>query len=153
MTNELFPHDLHNFVNEFTGMSDSVWDNPEADCKGLYPFRALPADKTRFLELIREYCRDHPRCDPIDGQTHDLTEIADWIWRTEASPTSHELALKFISLGIGLGLFELEPDTWNALTRQSKKIGERGALGWWVRDRILAGEACRFRFRDDANAG
>jgi hypothetical protein len=143
-------YDLIDYINEFTAITDTGWDGPEPAGPGLYPARPLRADRGRFCELVREFSRDHPRCDPFDRRQHDLPEIRDWIWPIEASPTGHELALKFIRLGTGLGLFKLESGTWDTARRQLPIPRERVALGYWVLERTQAGEHCGFRLRDDA---
>ena len=53
-----------------------------------------------FLRFVRLHADKNPCCDPLDGQVHNLKEVTRWIG-------IRELALRFIGLGVILGVFEL----------------------------------------------
>ena len=56
--------------------------------------------KARFLELVRHKVAVSPRCNPLDGREHRIDEIVRWM-------RNRELALRFVGLGVMLGVFEL----------------------------------------------
>jgi hypothetical protein len=56
--------------------------------------------REHFLKLVRSHVEKKPGCDPLDGQLHSLEEVTRWIG-------IRELALRFIGLGVALGVFQL----------------------------------------------
>jgi hypothetical protein len=72
-----------------------------ADEQGPYFVSALYAPrKTEFLRLARLHIETSPACNPFDGREHTVGEIARWI-------RNRALAVRFVGLGVILGIFEL----------------------------------------------
>src|SRR5262249_16156369 len=56
--------------------------------------------RDEFLKFVRMHHEKHASCDPLDGQVRGIEDVTPWIG-------IRELALRFIGLGIILGVFEL----------------------------------------------
>ena len=132
-------------IDEHTGMGEASWNEPGQP--GLCPFFALQtADAGRLIELIRAHPPSKWDSDPLDGDTHTLGELRDWIWPAEPVPPAFEWALRIIVLGMALDLFELKPGTWDA-ERRPDHSSRPDSCGVQIERRYRAGEACRFRYR------
>jgi hypothetical protein len=89
------------YVFDHTTLDQSRWHRLGADERGPYRVSAShDPQKDRFLDFIHLHAEKAPRCNPLDGRKHRLSEIAGWIG-------NRALARRFIGLGVILGVFEL----------------------------------------------
>jgi hypothetical protein len=112
------------YVFDHTNRNASRWSTLQADDRGPYCVSTLYApQKDEFIRYVRQHMEKSPGCNPLDGSEHTIGEIARWIG-------IRALAIRFVSLGVLLDVFEL------ASPRESRP-GETGP------DVCLLGE--RFR--------
>jgi len=89
------------YVYDHTTCDSRCWHQLEAGQRGPY-FVSIVHGPTRaeFLRFVRLHAETHRCCDPLDGRVHSLNEVTRWMG-------IRELALRFIGLGVILGVFEL----------------------------------------------
>lgn len=89
------------YVYDHTTCDERRWHELDAGQRGPYFVSATyQPQRDRFLELIQLYVEQRPDCDLLDGDEHNLAEMTRWIG-------IRELALRFVGLGVILGVFEL----------------------------------------------
>ena len=89
------------YVYDHATCDERRWHGLEADHRGPYFVSATyEPSADRFVELIRLHVETKRCCNPLDGQEHSFSEMKRWIG-------IGELALRFIGLGVILGVFEL----------------------------------------------
>ena len=89
------------YVYDHTLHEPRRWHQLEANQRGPYFVSMVHSPRrAEFLRFVRLHVEDHPYCDPLDGRVHRLEEVTRWIG-------IRALAVRFISLGVGLGVFEL----------------------------------------------
>jgi len=89
------------YVFDHTTCDARRWQQLEAGQQGPYLVSMVNGPhRDEFLRFARTHVEKNPCCDPLDGRAHDLTEVTRWIG-------IRELALRFIGLGVILGVFEL----------------------------------------------
>jgi len=89
------------YVFDHTTCDPRRWRQLEADQRGPYfVSRVHGPQRAEFLRSVRAHTEKNPGCDPLDGRVHTLKEVTRWIG-------IQELALRFIGLGVILGVFEL----------------------------------------------
>jgi hypothetical protein len=140
---------LVRYVNEHAGCAESTWDDPDRPM-GLHPYIPIgTCQRGKFLELIRSHSRIRPACNPLDGQEHHIREIRAWLEPGAHHLEGYDSALRFISLGVGLGVFTVAPETWDPDRKQPQGPVNRESVNLWVQQRLQAGEECRFRCHPD----
>jgi hypothetical protein len=90
------------YVYDHTRCDARRWRQLGAELRG--PYFVSPVNRPRreeFLKSVRLHIEKHAGCDPLDGQVHTIEEVTRWIG-------IRELALRFIGLGVILGVFQLE---------------------------------------------
>lgn len=91
------------YVLDHTARDEARWHGLPADERGPFLVSALHSPRRdALLRLARLQCERIPGCDPFDGHEHGLDEVARWIG-------NRALAVRFVGLGVILGLFELTP--------------------------------------------
>ena len=60
-----------------------------------------------------------------------------------------QVAFRFISLGVGLGVFSIVPGTWSLARSLPSGPLDREPIERWIEQRAREGEECRFRCRPD----
>jgi len=89
------------YVYDHTTCDARGWHQLGGDQKGpFYVSMVHGAQRDEFLSSTRSHAEKNPGCDPRDGRVHSLKEMTRWIG-------IRELALRFIGLGVILGVFEL----------------------------------------------
>jgi hypothetical protein len=89
------------YVYDHTGCDERRWHQLEADQRGPYFVSAVNGPRRdEFLKSVRSQIEKKTCCDPLDGQVHSLEDVTRWIG-------IRELALRFIGLGVILGVFQL----------------------------------------------
>jgi hypothetical protein len=89
------------YVYDHTTRNGRRWLELEADQQGPYFVSTVHDPRTaEFLRFARLQTETHTCCDPLDGRVHNLKEMTRWIG-------IRELAVRFIGLGVILGVFEL----------------------------------------------
>jgi hypothetical protein len=89
------------YVYDHTTCNEQRWHKLDAGQRGPYFVSATyQPGRDRFLELIHLHGEQRPDCDPLDDHEHGFAEITRWIG-------IRELAIRFIGLGVMLGVFEL----------------------------------------------
>jgi hypothetical protein len=89
------------YVYDHTRCDARRWRRVEAGLRGPYFVSAVNGPRRdEFLKFVRLHIEKKPGCDPLDGQVHGLEELTRWIG-------IRELALRFIGLGVILGVFQL----------------------------------------------
>jgi hypothetical protein len=89
------------YVFDHTTRNASRWNTLQADERGPFFVSTLNAPrKDEFLRYVRQHMEKSPGCNPLDGREHMIGEIARWIG-------VRALAVRFVSLGVLLGVFEL----------------------------------------------
>jgi hypothetical protein len=89
------------YVFDRTSRDQDRWHRLADDERGPYFISALYGPrKAEFLRLVRLHTEKSPGCNPLDGREHGLGEISRWI----GIPA---LAVRFVGLGVILGVFEL----------------------------------------------
>jgi hypothetical protein len=129
------------YVYDHTTCDERRWHELDAGHRGPYFVSATyQPGRDRFLELIQLHVEQRPDCDPLDGGEHCLAEATRWIG-------IRELALRFIGLGVLLGVFELIRP-WEVRAGESREEmirrldrGDEGSFRMKVRRR--SGEAIR----------
>lgn len=119
------------YVFDHTTRDEALWRSLPAGERG--PFLVSPRHtpcRDAFLRLVRLQSEKDLGCDPLDGHEHDFDEIARWIG-------IRGLAVRFIGLGVLLGLFEL--------TAPRSSGSGVGVGGSWCG--VEAPEAWRFRLK------
>jgi hypothetical protein len=89
------------YVYDHTRCGAPRWHRLESRQRG--PFYVWAINEPRldaFLKFVRSHVEKKPGCDPLDGQAHSLEEVTRWIG-------IRELGLRFIGLGVLLGVFRL----------------------------------------------
>ena len=92
---------ISGYVYDHTRCGPRRWHQLETGQRG--PFFVSTVNGPRcddFLRFVRSYVEKKSVCDPLDGQVHGLEEVTRWIG-------IRELALRFIGLGVILGVFQL----------------------------------------------
>ena len=142
----IFPEgSLAHYVDSHTGCVESTWNTSDSTYRGLAPFAAINApEEDEFLGLIRSHLRSNPVCNPLDGQEHVLLEMVKWL-----GDGRYVSAFRFISLGVGLGVFSIVPATWDSVTRLSSVPVNREPMERWIEQRVGEGKECRFRCRPE----
>jgi hypothetical protein len=133
---------LANYTLDYTTALPSAWDIVPRT--GLYPVTAVNADTADFLEVLHAYCENHPESNFLDGQEHTLPDALSALFPARGNST-FESALRFISLGVELGVFSLLPGTWDLATRMPETPVDRDSVDRWISQRIYRGELCGFR--------
>jgi len=89
------------YVFDHTTCDARRWHQLEAGQQGPYFVSMVHGpQRDEFLRSARAHAEKNSSCDPFDGRVHDLKEVTRWIG-------IRELALRFIGLGVILGVFEL----------------------------------------------
>jgi len=89
------------YVYDHTTGDARRWHQLDADQRGPFFVSMVHGpQRDEFLSSTRSHAENHPGCDPLDGRVHRLEEVTRWIG-------IRELALRFIGLGVSLGVFEL----------------------------------------------
>jgi len=89
------------YVYDHTTCNARRWRRLEADQHGPFFVSIVHGpERDEFLRCTRTHAENNPGCDPLDGRVHSLQEVTRWIG-------IRELALRFIGLGVILGVFEL----------------------------------------------
>ena len=88
------------YVFDHTTCDARRWRQLEADQQGPYFVSMVHGpQRAEFLRSVRAHAEKHACCDPLDGRGHTLKEVTRWIG-------IRDLALRFIGLGVMLGVFE-----------------------------------------------
>ena len=89
------------YVYDHTTRYAQRWHQLEADQQGPYFVSMVHSpSRSEFLRFVRLHAENHACCDPLDGRVHSLKNVTRWIG-------IRELAVRFIGLGVILGVFEL----------------------------------------------
>jgi hypothetical protein len=89
------------YVYDHTTCNARRWHQLTADQQGPYFVSMLHGPRRdEFLRSGRSHTEKNSCCDPLDGRVHGLKDVTCWIG-------IRELALRFIGLGVILGVFEL----------------------------------------------
>ena len=89
------------YVYDHTTCNARSWRQAEPTNKVRTPCRWVHSPRrAEFLRYVRLHAEKNPCCNPLDGRVHSLKEVTSWIG-------IRELALRFIGLGVILGVFEL----------------------------------------------
>jgi hypothetical protein len=132
---EGFRQYLYQYIPDHSAYVGSAWNEAAAGRSGaLYPFIMIGGpNKDDFIRRVKAELEQHASRNPLDGREHDLAEMARW-----APLGSGELALRFIVIGQGLGIFRVVPETWNPPPRPLEM-----SVGQWIAAAVPQ-NACRF---------
>jgi len=93
--------DIAGYVFDHTSRDAGRWHRLAAAERGPLLVSAVHAPReAEFLRLIRLHREKSPGCNPLDGREHSIGEIGRWLG-------IKALAVRFVGLGVILGVFEL----------------------------------------------
>jgi hypothetical protein len=132
------------YVLDHTTRDANLWHHLNADERG--PYFVSPMNRPRrdlFLKLVRLQRQHAPGCDPLDGREHGLDRAARWIG-------NRALAIRFVGLGVILGVFELAT-SWEAVPGEDLEHVDRRLAGRGEVRFRLTGSRPRTATRASAN--